>query len=124
MGSSREYIDKNKDEIAKYMKEYSCKNKDKLKKYQKEYSKTHKESNVKRATEWNANNLEQRKQSILKCRLKKKYNITLEEYNKLLAKYDFCCHICKKKFGSTKKTGPHVDHNHKTNKVRSFMPSM
>ena len=49
-------------------------------------------------------------------RLKKNFNgFTIEQYNKLLEKQDFCCGICKE-------SRPlHVDHSHVTGKIRGLL---
>ena len=55
--------------------------------------------------------------------LKRKYGITIEEFNILLVEQNNCCAIC----GTTDPGGKHkqwsVDHNHKTNKVRGLSVS-
>jgi len=55
-------------------------------------------------------------------RLKKLYGITLEEYYKILEEQNHKCLIC----GSNENSGWgkfHVDHNHKTNKIRGLLCS-
>lgn len=51
--------------------------------------------------------------------LRRKYNLTVEEYKALLAKQGNCCAICKK--GS--KRGLHIDHDHLTGEVRALLCS-
>jgi len=51
--------------------------------------------------------------------LKKKYNITQEDYEILLEQQNFKCAICKEE--SDKKL--HIDHDHKTGKVRGLLCS-
>lgn len=57
----------------------------------------------------------------INCHYKSKYNITLEDYNTILALQDGKCAIC----GTTKSTGIserfHVDHCHTTGKVRGLL---
>lgn len=48
---------------------------------------------------------------------KKKYNISIEEYNELLEKQIYVCKICKK---SSNKTLC-IDHNHETGKIRGLL---
>jgi len=52
--------------------------------------------------------------------LKKKYKITLEEYNEMLVKQNGKCAVCftNKPKG---KGGLHVDHDHRTGKVRGLL---
>jgi hypothetical protein len=52
----------------------------------------------------------------LSYRLKKYYKITVEEYKSLLRKQRNRCAICRIKLST-----PHVDHDHKTKKVRELL---
>lgn len=57
-----------------------------------------------------------------KAKMKSKvgaYGITLEEYKSLFKKQNNACAICRKTFTSKKNT--HIDHDHRTNKVRSLL---
>jgi hypothetical protein len=47
----------------------------------------------------------------------KKYGITVEHYDKLLAEQDEACAICSVGFDRA----PHIDHDHATNKVRALL---
>lgn len=58
--------------------------------------------------------------SVLKAKLKK-YGITEDEYNKMLAKTDNKCYICGK---PPKNRALSIDHNHKTGKVRGDRKSV
>jgi len=49
------------------------------------------------------------------------YNLTSEQYDNMLYRQDFKCAICKTLFGTEKTTKPHVDHCHKTNRVRGLL---
>lgn len=54
----------------------------------------------------------------------KKYGITLEDLENMLRDQDNKCAICGKKiflFESSKKITAHVDHDHKTGKVRGLL---
>ncbi len=48
------------------------------------------------------------------------YNISLEDYNKMLKEQDNKCLICHKQFASHRRS-IHIDHNHKTGKVRGLL---
>lgn len=52
--------------------------------------------------------------------LKKKYDISLDEYNTLLSSQDYCCAICKREHSVFKRSLA-VDHNHETGKVRALL---
>lgn len=54
-------------------------------------------------------------EKLKNIQLKNKYNITLEQYNKMADEQDRKCYICKKD------TFLVVDHNHLTNKIRKLL---
>ncbi len=47
------------------------------------------------------------------------YGLTIDDFNQILAKQNNCCAICEIEFTSTRFR--HVDHCHKTNKVRGIL---
>jgi hypothetical protein len=55
-----------------------------------------------------------------KSHLKIAYGITLEDYNRMFNKQGGCCAICGKHQSELRKK-LHVDHNHKTGKVRGLL---
>jgi hypothetical protein len=66
------------------------------------------------------NNTSIGKEIIRRTKLKYRYGITIEEYNKLLAEQDGTCAIC----GTNTPSGPgrfHVDHDHNTGKIRGLL---
>jgi hypothetical protein len=74
--------------------------KDEILVYSKEYHKQNKES-----SRWK--------------KIKENYGITKEDYDGLFKSQGFVCAVC----GGTSfgKNGPHVDHDHKANKVRGIL---
>ncbi len=50
--------------------------------------------------------------------LKRKYNITIEQYEEMLKQQNYCCKLCFRQQGNREL---HVDHDHKTNKVRGIL---
>lgn len=52
-------------------------------------------------------------------RLKQKYGLTLDQFNKMLQNQKRCCALCLTPF--TKKYKPVIDHCHKTGKVRGLL---
>lgn len=97
------YYQKNKEKIRIYNKKYRAENKSKLKARSKKYTQSHKAE----------------KQAYdRKRRLKLGYNLSVEEYDKMLVEQNGVCAIC-----SNPPTGKplHVDHNHKTGKVRKLL---
>lgn len=60
-----------------------------------------------------------KEQSINKAMMKN-YGITLTEYNRMLKEQKDCCYICKI-HKDTQSRRLHIDHNHKTGKVRALL---
>lgn len=52
--------------------------------------------------------------------IKVKYNLTLENYNNILTKQNFCCGLCKRHISEFSRRFC-VDHNHITGKVRGLL---
>jgi hypothetical protein len=59
------------------------------------------------------------KKRHFKDSLKRKYKLTLEEYNVMIEHQENKCEICGKEFSD--KLRPHVDHCHKTGVVRGLL---
>lgn len=57
------------------------------------------------------------KMLLYRASLKRKYGLSLEDIDRMLVKQDFVCALCRRPF----KTKPHVDHSHKTGKVRGLL---
>jgi len=95
---------------------------------QRKYYQEHKEHILKTCAEYRKNNPEQRKETVgnynkkygLNSRLKAR-NLTHEDYLQLFIDQDSRCAICLQPFESSKTT--HLDHDHKTNKVRGLLCS-
>jgi len=102
----------------KFEKEIKARRREEKKKYRednKEHIKKWLEENPDCAQKY----YEQNKEKIRKYNLKK-YDITIEDYNKLLKKQGGVCAICRiKRNGKLKSLV--VDHNHKTGKVRALL---
>ena len=90
-----------------------------------------KSCNLKSSNDWRNKNRQKinlmaqirRKNDPMKFRnlyLKRTYNLTLCDYNKLLNNQNKCCKICKIKYNKVNK-GLMVDHCHKTGKVRGLL---
>jgi hypothetical protein len=69
--------------------------------------------------QWQSDNPEKYKRSYRNATLKKKYGITLEEYEAMLEAQGYRCLICNDKLMPGFKT--HVDHNHVTGRVRGLL---
>jgi hypothetical protein len=98
----KQYYLKNREKKLKYVKEYKLKNPGLFKKY------------VDKLGYENFAKIQR------KSYLKRLYNITLEEYEQKLKEQNYCCAICKRHQSKFKKK-LHVDHNHKTGKVRDLL---
>ena len=106
------YYIKNKKRIQKNLKMYYKKNKIKVNKRNKNYYNKTKKVRIKKIFEYN---------------LKRFYNLSLKEYNLILKNSKEKCEICGNKETRKTKTGKisriHLDHNHKTGKVRGVLCS-
>jgi hypothetical protein len=67
---------------------------------------------------WQSQNKEQQKLASQKYLLKKKFNLSLEEYNTKLQEQNHSCAICHKMCSSGRKLA--VDHNHETRQNRGL----
>jgi hypothetical protein len=52
--------------------------------------------------------------------LRKKYGVTLEQYNQMLEEQNHCCAICGKHKSQFSRS-LHLDHNHKTGRPRGIL---
>lgn len=66
-------------------------------------------------------NKKKRSEINRKAMLKSKYKLTIEEYDSLLVKQQFCCAVCKKSFDLGAKRNHPVDHCHKIEKIRGIV---
>ncbi len=71
---------------------------------------------------------EKSRDSSRRGHIKKKYNLTLEEYQQKLIDQEYQCYICKDSislkwmnFSEEKTKDAHLDHNHSTGKIRKFL---
>lgn len=69
---------------------------------------------------WIEENKELYSRIIKNSQLKKKYGITLEEYNKMYNEQEGCCAICDK-HSTESKLSLAVDHCHLTGKIRGLL---
>tara|TARA_R110001606_G_scaffold253963_1_gene401790 strand:+ start:411 stop:788 length:378 start_codon:yes stop_codon:yes gene_type:complete len=86
--------------------------------YFKEYYKKNKTRIDLRNKNWGESN--DRKDYHRNWKLKKRFNLTVDEYNVILNKQNNCCAICNK-HESEIKTNLHVDHCHTTGKIRGLL---
>lgn len=96
-----------KDCTRKRVNEWCNNNKEKRKKYKKDYRQKHKE---------------RLKNMDIGYRLKKEYNLTLNQKNQMIKDQNGLCYCCKKELG-TNPNNNHVDHDHKTGRIRKILCS-
>ena len=71
--------------------------------------------------EWNKRNPEKTKLAYRKCMLKRRYGITIDDYEEMFSKQNGKCAICKGDCMTGRNLA--VDHDHDTNKVRGLLCS-
>lgn len=76
---------------------------------------------LERAREWRKNNREKIKDKDIWYKRKYEFNITKEEYYKILLKQNNSCAICKKTHDSDSHKRMHIDHNHVSKKIRGLL---
>lgn len=107
---------KTAEEKKQYRREQYLKNKDKEKAAREIYYSKNKESILARNKKYNKENPDKRKSAILKY----EYGITLDQYNEMFRAQEGKCAICQRHQNELTRTLC-VDHDHKTNKVRSLL---
>lgn len=73
------------------------------------------------ASKWKTKNLEKDGRVRANGHLRRRYGITLDDYDKMLAKQNGKCAICNGTYISEGKTRFSVDHCHTTSKVRGLL---
>lgn len=70
------------------------------------------------AVKWRDNNPDKQHAN----EIKRRYGLSLEDYNALLVKQNMCCALCDVQHDTSKKRGRlYVDHDHETGKVRALL---
>jgi hypothetical protein len=106
--------------LKKKSLEYREKNREQLKLIAKRYREKNREKIKKRLKLFVLNNPDKIKLHRLKCSLKKRYKLTLDQYNEMYRKQESKCGICGiHESKITKKLN--IDHNHKTGKARELL---
>jgi hypothetical protein len=86
------------------------------------YSKSYYSKNAESRLEYARNYKQENPGFWRKSHLKRLYNTTEEDVQKLKENQNFKCAICDVEFDDSKKsTKPHIDHNHETGKVRGIL---
>lgn len=106
--------------ITAWNKKHYEANKEKLNKENAEYKKLNPHVKKKADKKWYEKTYMSRKEQLKNNHLKDKYNITLDDYNKMLYEQNGVCKICGIHHTEVKK-GLHVDHCHSTGKIRGLL---
>ena len=75
----------------------------------------------KKSKQWAIDNPNEWERSRRKSHLKKKYGITIEDYDKIVASQNEVCAICIGPLIDSRGFRPHIDHCHKTGVVRGVL---
>ena len=110
---------------TEYMREWRARNKEKNAEYQKEYNKEYRKKNLEKLNinnkKWREANKEQDAVVMLKARLKRKYNLSIEEYETLIESQNNSCKVCGTHAKNNIKGKLYIDHCHTTGKVRGLL---
>ena len=112
----RSYYEKNKEKVKARVRKYYAENKEKIKNKQNE--KRRKEHPPKEVI---IRTPEEEKEFRRDKDLKKKFGITLKDYNKMRFEQDGCCYICGRHEDEFPLHQLYVDHDHKTSRVRKLI---
>ena len=74
--------------------------------------------NAKRSKKWSLENPEKVKESRRKTKLKQKYGISVEEYDRMFKEQQGKCYLCNNEHS---RRPLNVDHCHKTGKIRKLL---
>ena len=114
----KEYYLKHKDEIKQRYDAYYQEHKQEISKYNKQYRDKHKDKIRATSKKYWSTRKDKKKAYDRSRRLRIGFDMSIDEYNILLQKQNGVCAICK----SYPKSKPlHVDHNHKTGKIRRLL---
>jgi hypothetical protein len=113
---NKEYYRTHKDSIKNATKKYKSTRKEQYKEYYKKYKEKSSEYYKTRMLK----NPQKVKEGWIRGGLKKRFNMTLEEYNLILEKQENKCFICRTDVSLTGKR-LHVDHDHKNGKIRGLL---
>ena len=110
----KEYYQKNKTRILQDRKEYGNKNRKEILEKKRIYSATHKEDRKEYLKKYKKEN----RRTILNTDMKRHYGVGIEAYDYFFNKQNGLCAICGLPPG---KKGFHIDHDHKTGKIRGLL---
>jgi len=112
----QKHYQKNKQHILQQHKRWREDNLDKTRAHHKKYNKEHHTEIAQRAQKYYQKN----KHRWMQSDLRRWYEITPEEYNRLFVLQDGCCAICGTHQSELKRRLS-IDHNHLTNEIRGLL---
>jgi hypothetical protein len=101
-----------------YTQKYRSANKEKIAASNKKYKEANKDKILNEAKRWRENNVNKISSSRRKSNYKKRYSITMDDYDKMFNEQEGVCYICHEPSLNQRLS---VDHDHKTNKVRKLL---
>lgn len=123
----KQYYQKNRERMLAAQKERDAKKDPEAKRaYRREYYRQNRERLLEQQRERGKRNYAAKPEAYSrrsrKSRLKTQYNLTEDEYQKMLSEQDFRCAICGSRSGRRKSSHPLlVDHDHETGEVRGLL---
>jgi len=118
---NKRHYEQNKEKYLEKSKQWKKVNSKRVKELSKRYYKQHKVECLAQTKRWVKANPKWVKAQARKRHLRNKYNLTLKRYKKMLNEQDYKCAMKNCKVKHYNKTKLHVDHNHKTGKVRGLL---
>lgn len=123
-----EWKKNNPEKVRAAKRRWDAKNKERVRESNRLWRFNNKEKKLKSRRLWDANNVEKVRagrrrfyknnpESVLRSRLKKSYRLELEDFQQIRLNQQNCCAICRLEFKKT----PHVDHCHRTGKIRGLL---
>lgn len=117
---SKEYYSKNSVRIKKRTNEYYHKNKESIQKKRREHYLANKDRILAKNKEWKDSNKEKSAIADRASSIKRKYGLSLEQYDKMVESQGNRCALCFREY-SEFDGNFHVDHNHRTGAVRGLL---
>lgn len=118
--NSRNWAKNNKEKIRETNKKYLSKNKSERREYEREYYQKNKEKVKEKSKKWQTINSDKWKLIQRNSRMKKLYDIDINQYNNLMTQQYSGCSICNNPINNGNRNLS-VDHNHKTGEVRGLL---
>jgi hypothetical protein len=86
-----------------------------------EYARSYHQIHPEKRREQHKRSYQEHPEKPYERKIKRKYGLTLAEYQRMLEQQQFCCALCHSPFEERKSLIPHVDHIHGTKHVRGIL---